>query len=230
MLRLLRATVCAMLWLSAYPCWCTSHLFVLNKDGIWVASDSLVTHNDGRPPSTVCKVVKGNGRLLLMTGTFRDSDEILKAERRLRDLPGAFFAMDVDRILKKNVLMDGPGAGIIMLQVEDGQSLGLFLQVDGKGNPIHPYSYFAQAIEGVPHGTGPDEKTTKMIKTFHDEAQNDPLIRAKISKNPKDELLQMLKKVADADPADVGPPFTVFLLKLDGSITDFSAPDSKICE
>ena len=55
----IRITCIAFLYLLARnAAWATSHIFVRNSEGVWLASDSLVLHNDGKSVTTAhsCKV------------------------------------------------------------------------------------------------------------------------------------------------------------------------------
>ena len=227
MFKLLRATVCALLSLCVYPCWCTSHLFVLNKKGIWVASDTAELH-DGTP-KTACKVVANNGRLLLNTGTFRNVDALQDAERKL-SLDSSLESHQQLTDLLAASRQPGKPVTIIVLEFRKGAPWADFLQIDETGNLIRPLPGF-HLSEGVPHGSGLPE----IVDKFYKDAAKDPTIAARIAKAPKSELLKVLDKEANCKPSDspqckrgqIGPPYTVLLFKADGSIEDKTDPKAQ---
>jgi hypothetical protein len=58
-------------------------------------------------------------------------------------------------------------------------------------------------------------------------ASRDPDYAKRITRSPKAELIRILESEASEPNAMVGPPYTVFLLRPDGSVSDFS--DKPVC-
>lgn len=206
---------------------CTEVVYVVTEQGVWIAGDSLRIHSDvdGREtPLSLCKLYISPGRVFFNPGAFRDLAELAKdeVEHPLED--PLQTSRKVLLLLSRN--RQGPpsenrplGAGFV--QVRSGQFEAMLFGTDKDQPGVVGWPVYMN-VKGVPHGSGPN------VDANRDAAFHDPKIAARFLKNPKGELLRMLRE-ASADPKDrVSTPFSVLLLKADGTITDYS--DNALCQ
>jgi hypothetical protein len=209
----------------------TSHVYVLTDDGVWLASDTLMYHDDGSEltRSSVCKVVISSGRLLFNAGYFGDFAALKRSESML---PFESPEVTVEKVLDimRGNHQDLPvgtanrpdvaaeDAGIVeVVGAGDFRSYKAFLATDLTARRIVP----VPLREGIPYGFG------KGVDEARERASRDPEYAKRIAKSPKAELIRILESEASEPNAMVGPPYTVFLLRPDGSVSDYS--DKRIC-
>jgi hypothetical protein len=170
----------------------TSHVFVRNSEGVWLASDSLVIHNDGKQvtSSKQCKVAISRGQLFFNTGFFKDMKLLRSQESALPFANMAATEASVNELLKTN-------------------------HMDMSNDPKHtPDQLVVNA--GILHGFG------DAVNRVRDAAGKDPVLATRIAKNPKQELLKVLEEEAIMRNGEVEGPFTVLLLHNDGTVSDYS--------
>jgi hypothetical protein len=209
----------------------TSHVFIRNEEGVWLGSDSLIGHNDGSGKtvfSSVCKVSVVKNRLIFSAGFFK-SIPLIKSQEDALPLESidatvdklfqlmATNHMDVTTDPKYNLNMLVVNVGVI--QVSNGEFSGKMLgQTDALNGQIISINEFKF---GVPHGYG------DAISRENHAAITDPALADKIVSNPKAEILRLLQEEAIMRPEAVKGPFTVLLLRNDGTVSDFS--DQPMC-
>ncbi len=76
---------------------------------------------------------------------------------------------------------------------------------------------------GIPHGIG-----QPLVDARTDEVSANPTLAAAIAKNPKEELIRLLKLQAAVPGSHVGGPSTVLFMDHQGHVTDHSK-DNKVC-
>jgi hypothetical protein len=225
MTKFLRFLSLGLLLAPACPCSATTHIFVLNKEGIWVGSDSLGYRKGVE--RAFCKVAASHKRLILNTGSFVDVDKLVRDENELPEM--SFLAMQdaLAALLKKSVLLDKDylvkpvsgdpvsGGEIILLQFVDGQPRAEAMVISPLGDE---WRRWFKLVDGQPHGVG----IPQLVDSFNLSAKEGSSGAAEVAKNPKVEILRMLQAEADALPGFSGPPYSVLLLKPDGTISDFS--------
>jgi hypothetical protein len=211
-------------------CYATSHVFVRTEEGVWLASDTLQLHNDGRTVQalTRCKVAGSPGQLFFNAGYFRDVNLLRLQEAALPLDVFERTRFSVVNLLSANHmdLSDLPGytpAAIVVqagvIQVKNGRFTAVILDQTGDFRIINHY---VQRFKiGVPHGFG------NAVKRVNSQADSDPVLASWIAQNPKEELLKLLQEEAAMRPGEVGGPFTILLLRNDGTIEDFS--DQPVC-
>jgi hypothetical protein len=143
-----------VLLMSPMPAMATEHLLVANEQGVWLGSDSLALHNDGKETtqSQHCKVVISRGRLIFNMGYFKD---LALLEAQETKLPFASLDVTMNSILdfmktnqsdvsnapwysKNNVYVN---SGIVQAQntifsaIKFGQGQGAELRTVGDGHP-----------------------------------------------------------------------------------------------
>ena len=209
----------------------TSHVYVLTSDGVWLASDTLMFHDDGSvlTRSSVCKVVVSSGRLLFNAGYFQDfaalkrsesvlplEDPEVTVEKVVKIMRGNHQTLPVGIANRADVAAED--AGIVeVVAAGDFRSYKAFLATDLFARRIVP----VPLREGIPYGFG-----TK-VDEARARASRDPEYAKRIARSPKAELIRILESEASEPNAMGGPPYTVFLLRPDGSVSDFS--DKPVC-
>jgi len=231
----LRARIMTGFWtvfmLFATSLHATSHVYVLTNDGVWLASDTLMYHDDGSEltRSSVCKVVISSGRLLFNAGYFGDfaalkrsesvlplEDPEVTVEKVLKIMRGNHQDLPVGTANRADVAAED--AGIVeVVAAGDFRSYKAFLATDLTARRI----VAVPLREGIPYGFG------KGVEEARERASRDPEYAKRITRSPKAELIRILESEASEPNAMVGPPYTVFLLRPDGSVSDFS--DKRIC-
>jgi hypothetical protein len=225
-----KAWIFALLFLFTTGSNATSHVFVRNEEGVWLASDSLQYHNDGQriTASHVCKVAISKGQLFFNAGFFKNLTLLKEQESAL-----PFASLDVTRdsigrlLLSNHMdLSQDPRHNPTQLVVNTGT-----LQVEnsvfravmtGQTDSMKDYDKFVLKFTiGIPHGYG------TVVDRVRDLAAQDPTAAARIAANPKAELLNILEEEAIMRPSEVEGPFTVLLLHNDGTVSDFS--DKPLC-
>ncbi len=209
----------------------TSHVYVLTEDGVWLASDSLLYHNDDSTltRSTTCKVVIRSGRLLFNAGYFQNFAALKRAESALPlESPRRTVerALDIMRINHQDLPLslanrpDLAAEDVGVVQVVGGtyRSYQALLATDLSTHAIVTVTL----QEGIPHGFGSG------VDAAQQRASRDPAYAKRIARSPKTELIRILESEASEPNSMIGGPFTVFLLRPDGSVSDFS--DQRICE
>jgi hypothetical protein len=215
----------------SYTDWCraTSHVFVLNEDGVWLVSDTLWLHNDGNTVTSFnkCKVVMTKGRLIFNAGGFTDLTALREQENALpiEDIRATeakavnLMKPYLQRTMFPNSDLMVMNVGII--QVQDGVFAARWAGLSQ--DLSEGYDDWVKTFRpGVPHGYG------DIVKKVNAETLTDPTVEERIAKNPKGELIKMLEEETKSRPEVVGPPFSVLLLHRDGTISDMS--DTPICE
>lgn len=114
---------------------------------------------------------------------------------------------------------NGKSAGFI--QVRNGLFEAQLVQlnsnlIDSNYRPV----YLTQ--KGVPHGFGIN------VDKKREEAANNPAVAARFSAHSGAELLRLLNEASKQPNSGVGRPFSLMLLKADGSLEDHS--DNQVCE
>ena len=234
MSRINMKLACVFLLLSAMTAIAnaTSHVFVRNEQGVWLASDSLVIHRDGMrvTRSKQCKVSITRGRVFFNAGSFKNMKLLLYQESDLTLDSFENTTPTVLELLKNNRsdFRDDPhysqnrsvvvNTGILQVKnsVFRAEMIGWTDSLAVSRNPILDFKV------GIPHGFG------ESVDRVRDAAAKDPKLAARIASHPKEELLKILKEESIMHRATVGEPFTVFLLHIDGTVSDFS--DQKVCE
>ncbi len=222
--------VCFALLLSAKVGGATEHVFVRNQDGVWLVSDSLTIHIDrnGRSTqSTGCKVAISRGQLFFNRGAFRDVRLLLSQENALPFSDIITTKASIQKYLTGNHqdvtdplrLPDSPVVQTGILQVEDGvfraEIIGQTKSFDKVGRTI------PEMRIGVPHGFG------EAVRRINMQAFADSSVASRIAANPEQELLKMIKEEAIMHEDIIKAPFTVLLLRPDGTVSDFS--DERLC-
>jgi hypothetical protein len=205
----------------------TTQIFVMTPQGVWVASDTLrVNWRSGvRTSETVCKVVIGQSRLFFNAGYFADPLTLEKAEADLPLEDSSITAQKMYPILDRNYMAGRPTqmGGIVQL-FKDQVEIALF----GYDAARHHGPFEVISLSGVLQGFGG--------KAFQ-ERKNESLKGADywraILADPKGELTKVMESEADTrrdeeGQPEVGRPFTILLLKRDGTIVDYS--DTPVCK
>jgi hypothetical protein len=213
------------------PSEATSQIFVMNNDGVWLASDTLNIHNtqDGvQTRSEICKFVMRRGSVIFNAGSFSDIHKLQEEQMKLQisELDSQDMINNVTNLLLKyhaDVPYHDPNASELMtgiVTVKDGAfSAELYFEQEDLAH--YDRKPILKFIPGHPHGFG------DLVTKTRDAAFYDPALRAKIAANPKKELLQILSDEASEPGSLVGPPYTVLLLHPDGTISDYS--DNNVC-
>jgi len=227
-----RFTAIALLAIiAANACWATSHVFVRNADGVWLASDTLVVHSDGIQitMSHSCKVSVSRNQLLFNTGRFSDIKGLMMQEaslpfasmaETLRKVAYLLSTSHMDTRGEENYNPDHVIVSTGILQVENSVFRAKMLnQTD---NLKHYINYVNEDFQpGIPHGYG------DAVHEANIAAKSDVDLTARLLQNPKEELLRILREESTLRPAEVSGPFTVLLLRPDGKVSDYS--DEPLC-
>ncbi len=206
----------------------TEEVFVATDEGIWIAADTVRVHTGGvggPTVSTLCKLYVTPGRIFFDAGAFRDLTELARNEIALPLEDPMRTGQKVMILLLGNhqdisdPQNQGNGAGFV--QVRNGSFEAQLIDlnsnlVDHNWRPVY------LTMKGVPHGFGIN------VDERREEAAHDPRIAARFMAHPKAELLTMLDAASKVADSGVGPPFSVMLLRADGSIQDRS--DNSICK
>jgi hypothetical protein len=188
-------------------------------------------HNNGhghRTFLTVCKVSIVKGRLIFNAGFFKSIPLIKSQEDALPIQPISVTADNLFQLMSTNhqdVTEDPKYSSSLfvvnvgVVQVANGQfSVNILGQTDALGNETR---YVKEFKFGVPHGYG------ESIEHVQEATAADPSLAQKIASDPKAELLKLLNEETILNPAVKGP-FTILLLRNDGTVSDFS--DEPLCE
>lgn len=205
-------------------CYATSHAFVADETGeVWLVSDTLLSHSDGlhKTKYTICKVVIQRGRIIFNAGKFSSVPRLMDAEAAVPWEDFDLTATSVTKLLWQYRqegdfqldprISDRMAGAIITINGE--YTGGMFGDIDADRSFSEPVYEF---IPGVPHGFG------DYVEKMHRDAFTNPAIRDRIAKNPKEELLKILEKESIDNPDVTGPPYTIFLLHRDGTVSDYS--------
>jgi hypothetical protein len=207
----------------------TSHVFVRNEEGVWLASDSLIIHSDGhqRTKTHTCKVAITKGQLFFNAGFFKDMELLREQESALPFASMEATKNSVWELLKTNHmdLSQDPKHNATQLVVNTGIlqvdssvfRAALLFQTDSMQNL---YKSLLKFTVGIPHGYG------NVVDRVNKLAAQDPTVAARIAADPKSELLKILEEEASTRP-EVEGPFTALLLHSDGTVSDFS--DKPLC-
>ncbi len=218
-------------------CYATSHAFVMSSDGeVWIVSDTLSVNDEYsyylhswiEKKSTVCKVTIQRGRIIFNAGSFMNASLLLQQEAALPFGDFMATAHAIDPLLSQHRSLY-PGASSSptysdkragVIQVQDGVYAAVLTNLLNDGEVID--ERISSIMSGVPHGFG-----TYVMK-MTDNAFNSAALRKQIAEHPEDQLLKILELEASAPNSDVGPPFTIFLLHKDGTVSDYS--QKHVCE
>ena len=220
------------------PCYATSHAYVLSDKGeVWLVSDTLEVHTersmlfDGlfQTKVTVCKVIVERGRLMFNTGSFSDLSQLESEESTL---PLSDFETTEKRIepllLKYRMValdsgepMGWQSAGWVQVSrgVYSGGMVNFQFTRTAKPGILHEGGDtrpILHLIPGVPQGFGP------LVDTMHHKTYYDHELSKRISEHPRAALLKILQQEAIENPDSIGPPYTIFLLHKDGTVSDYS--------
>jgi hypothetical protein len=203
---------------------------VRNAEGVWLASDTLVIHNDGQrfTSSHGCKVVISHGQIFFNMGFFKDVKLLVSQEEKL-----PFDSIDntqkaILELLKTNHMdlsrdpKHTPNQMIVntgILQVENSVYRARMV---GQTDDLRPMDRYVKEFKmGIPHGYG------DAVERVRHAAADDPAVAERIAKNPKQELLKILGEESIMRNDEVQGPFTVLLLHPDGTVSDYS--DESFC-
>jgi hypothetical protein len=211
-------------------CSATSHVWLYTGDGIWIASNSLLEHVEhNRPPikRVSCKVVVSKNRVVMNAGEFANMDDLLREERRpsLSEMTIEQVGTRLMALMSSNYNLDAPHPLGMLALIEfrmahfEGSEPRILRGVYLLELPKTPDAPRSISIEsGIPYGVGLDD----IIGMANHRAKTDPEYKDWLIKNPKLGLTQILDEEASKDPHDIGPPYTVFLLRPDGTVIDNS--------
>ena len=212
-----------------YSCSATSHVFVLNEDGVWLVSDTLWLHSDGITVTSFnkCKVVMTKGRIIFNAGGFTDLNALHEQENALpvEDIQVTEAkAMDLMKPYLQRTLLPNSDRMVMhvgIIQVQDGVFTARWAGLSE--DLTKGYDAYVKAFRpGVPHGYG------DIVTKVNAETLTDPAVEQRIAKDPKAELIKILEEETKNHPGLVGPPYSVLLLHRDGTISDMS--DTLACE
>lgn len=212
------------------PAFATYHVFVRTPEGVWLASDTLRFHNDGLKvtKSVFCKAVLSKARIIFNAGKFRNLPGVQNAEAKLpmadsvsteHALSGLLIDQHQDVVRNaydRANLMD-VFAWVIQIHGNQFEGYGIGQTQSGTTRDHYVEPPFAQ---GIPHDLGQGRLTHSDLA---------PSRRRAFLRNPRGELLKIMRRVASSDQTVAGP-YTVLLLRNDGTIADVSKPDARgIC-
>jgi hypothetical protein len=217
-------------------CKATSHAFVMSDKGdVWLVSDTLSVNFTSsfylrtliKTKSTACKVNVQRGRMIFIAGSFNSASLL---HQDLADLPfespNQKTIDSIDKLMWKHrapfsastsPTYSDKNAGVI--QVTDGVYSA---KLTSLLNDLRIFNQDLPLTVGVPYGF-----ETEVIKA-HDAAVSNPVLRKLTAEHPEAELLKILEREASQPNSDVGPPFTIFQLHKDGTISDHST--SHVCK
>jgi len=215
------------------PLGATTHVWVETDEGVWLASDTLIIHtsDDGiKTNRTACKVVLSPGRMIFNAGGFRNWEELQKDESLL---PNDEIDVTTKKLLSimlgnhKDYLLNNPGINpkgysefVWVIQVgkngfKEARCQETIDQTESECPRI-------SSTIGVPYGIG------KVVDFAKARALQDESYRKQILANPKVELIKLLDAEALVQNGKTAPPYSVFLLHPDGTVSDYS--DQHVCE
>jgi hypothetical protein len=215
--------------------WATAHLFVWTDEGIWVASDSLNVHTDpnGSQIAThVCKTAVSKNRIVMNTGNFRSLEDLLISESHLPSMTVEQTSEALMDLIAQNHMLNpspppnggDPGVRFLLATFDHGKPTVKWGEYD-----IWTAKRRTQEFQfriGVLGGSGIPALTDEA----HERSLNDPEYRKKIEQDPKKELTALLDKHVQVDRNSFGPPYSVLLLRPDGTILDESdKSDEPLC-
>ena len=219
-----------LLWSGSVNCHGTDHVFVRNNEGVWLVSDSLWSHNDGSQISRThkCKVVISRGRLIFNQGHFKDLSLLMSQESALpfadidtteKSLWGLMATNHMD---KHGDPRYTPDLAVVVTGIVQVEKSVFSAKIIGQPDNLKGAEWIVKKwIMGVPHGL------SSASKQSHDVATKNSAVAARIANNPKAELLKIITDESVSDPDEIGGPFTVLLLRNDGTVSDFS--DNSLC-
>jgi hypothetical protein len=196
----------------------TTQLFVFTDDGIWVASDTLRIHNENGKitPETVCKLVFTPGRIIFNAGGFDDAVAVENVESHLPSEPMNLLEPQLLQILRSHRMTSPNDQGVGIVQVINGKPEASMFEFSWRmqewiERPI------LQAKKGLFHGFGGKAFQERAEVSWHNPDQ-----AAAIAREPQVELEKVLQAEVRSRPEEVGRPFSVFLLRNDGTLVDYS--------
>lgn len=191
-----------------------------------------MSHTDGSGVTTlsnVCKVSIVRNRFIFNAGHFK-SIPVIKSQEDT--LPLESIDVTVDKLLSfmatNHMDMTGdPMNSPLLLVVNAGiiqvSNNEFSAKMIGQTDSLVPQIiYIREFTYGVPHGYG------DAIARDREAAAADPSLAKKIAADPKAEILKLLQEESSTQPDAVGGPFTVLLLRNDGTVSDFS--DQPMCK
>lgn len=204
----------------------TSEAFVRGRGGVWVASDTLLSHADNGhvTKSTICKVIVQRGRIMFNAGEFSDVRRLMTVEAGVPQADFETSSRFIATLLRQySWLPDGSptdpswgGQSFGVVQVVNGLYSGGMVTLSVDLHHYHKSPVLPPFTAGIPHGFSDAVERERIA------AQTDAALRRWISEHPKAELLKMLREETQNPLEGVAPPYTVFLLHEDGTVSDYS--------
>jgi hypothetical protein len=224
------ATVALLCTAASRPALATSHIFIRNAEGVWLGSDTLNIHNDGLghiTSSTVCKVSIVRNRLIFNAGFFKNLPRLKSQEDALPLEPLNVTIEKLFKLMEPNHMdiRDDPHYSNDLFVVNVGIVQVSFGQFDGEklgqtDEPRNQDVYTKEFKIGVPHGYG------DVLSRETPLAVSNPRVAQQNAANPKTKILRLLREEAKIN-SGVRAPFTILLLRNDGTVSDFS--DKPVC-
>ncbi len=218
----------------------TSHILMKNKEGVWIASDSLMRHGLPSGDSSlinVCKVSFAHNRVIVGAGHFTSyplflsqADQLphtsLDREMRMLGRLLVKYGLKIESEATAKQLLPGQyeaDQGAIILEANPNGEHGIFDadQITLQRTKFDFQAKWMQLNDGIPHGMG------ELVEREWAKAATDPKLARNNSENPKKSLLHIIEEEAKRNASEVGGPFSVILMKPNGDLVDYS--DDPIC-